>query len=96
VRRAIEENSIYVPGDSLFPLGYVVFASNMFGDAYCIDTVHTNSPGEDLIVLFPHDVFEDNTSLEDTEKYRLPAATSLEDFLRQFARRTLILKPKYA
>jgi hypothetical protein len=33
VQNAITENRDYVPGTELFPLGYVVFASNMFGDA---------------------------------------------------------------
>src|ERR1700678_1926019 len=88
VQRAIEENKDYVPGAELFPLGYVVFASNKFGDAYCIDTVHVGSSGECSIVLFPHDVIEEGASLEDVEQYRLTVATSLEDFLWNFARRT--------
>jgi hypothetical protein len=98
VQRAIEENRDYVPGAFLFPLGYVVFASNRFGDAYCLDTVHTDSSGEVPIALFPHEVFEDveeGLSFEEAEPYRLTVATSLEDFLRKFARNTLTEEPKY-
>lgn len=95
VQRAIEENKDYVPGAELFPLGYVVFASNKSGDAYCIDTVHIGSSGECSIVLFPHDVIEEGASLEDVEQYRLPVAASLEDFLWSFTRRTLVEKAKY-
>ena len=85
-----------VPGAHLFPLGYVVFASNMGGDAYCIDTVHVGPSGDLPVVLFPHDVFEEDATLEDVEGYRLPVAAHLEDFLRQLAGRTLIQEPKYA
>jgi len=95
VQRAIEENRDFVPGVHLFPLGYVVFASNGFGDAYCIDTVHVNSSGEYPVVIFPHDVIEAGASLEDVEHLRLTVAINLEDFLRQFARRTLVEDVKY-
>lgn len=96
VQNAITENRDYVPGTQLFPLGYVVFASNMFGDAYCIDTVHIGRSGDLPVALFPHDQFAEGASLEDAERYRLQVAANLEDFLRQFARRALIEKPKYA
>jgi hypothetical protein len=95
LQNAMTENREYVPGAYLFPLGYVVFASSKFGDAYCMDTVHTSSSGEYSIVLFPHDVIEEGSSLEDVERYRLTVATNLEDFLRKFARRTLVEKAKY-
>jgi hypothetical protein len=96
VQNAITENRDYVPGANLYPLGYVVFASNMFGDAYCIDTVHVNLSGDLPVVLFPHDMIEEGASLEDVERYRLPVAVNLEDFLRRFAGRTLIEQAKYA
>jgi hypothetical protein len=95
VQSAITENRDYVPGTELFPLGYVVFASNMFGDAYCTDTVHISLSADLPVVLFPHDMIEEGASLEDVERYRLPVAENLEDFLRQFARRTLIEQAKY-
>lgn len=96
VQNAITENRDYVPGADLFPLGYVVFASNMFGDAYCIDTVHASQSGDLPVVLFPHDEFAEGASLEDAERYRIEVAANFEDFLRQFARRELIERPKHA
>jgi hypothetical protein len=96
VQNAIIENRDYVPGADLFPLGYVVFASNRFGDAYCIDTVNQSPDGHSPVVLFPHDVIDDGASLADVEPYRLVVASSLEDFLGKFAGRTLIEQPKYA
>src|SRR5215472_5580123 len=62
VQNAITENRDYVPGTELFPLGYVVFASNRFGDAYCIDTVHVGESGDLPVVLFPHDVIDEGAS----------------------------------
>jgi hypothetical protein len=38
IAAAIEETFDDPPGVALFPLGYVVIASNGSGDAYCIDT----------------------------------------------------------
>ena len=81
VQNAITENRDYVPGTELFPLGYVVFASNIFGDAYCIDTVHVDQSGDLPVVLFPHDQFAEGASREDAERYRLQVAANLEDFL---------------
>lgn len=95
VPNAIAENRDYVPGAYLYPLGYVVFASNRFGDAYCIDTIHPGFIGEYPISLFPHDVIEENASLDDVEEYRLTVASDLEDFLRRFTRRTLVQQAKY-
>jgi len=95
VQNAITENTNYVPGAELFPLGYVVFASNKFGDAYCIDTVNVSATGGYSVVLFPHDVIEEGASLADVEPYRLIVAADLEDFLSKFARRALVDKSKY-
>jgi hypothetical protein len=95
VQNAVAENKDYVPGAYLFPLGYVVFASNKFGDAYCLDTVHPDASGEHPVVLFPHDVIEEESSLQDVELYRLIVAKNLEDFVRQFTLRTLIERAKY-
>jgi hypothetical protein len=53
------------------------------------------SDGRFPIVLFPHDVIEERASLEDVEPYRLAVAEDLEDFIRRFASRSLIQKPKY-
>jgi hypothetical protein len=94
VQNAIAENRDYVPGTYLFPLGYVVFGSTKFGDAYCIDTVHTDA-GEYPVALFPHDVIAESSSLEEVETYRLTVANNLEDFLQRFTQRTLVQKAKY-
>jgi hypothetical protein len=96
VESAISENTDYVPGAELFPLGYVVFASNLCGDSYCIDTLNVAANGQCPVVLFPHDAIEEEASLIDVEKYRLIVATDLEDFLSKFVRGVLVDQPKYA
>jgi hypothetical protein len=95
VENAIAENRDYVPGAELFPLGFVVFSSNRYGDAYCVDTVNPGHNGEYPIALFPHDVIEEGSTLENVAKYRLVVAVDFEDFLRQFTARTLVESPKY-
>lgn len=91
VQNAITENRDYVPGAYI----YVVFASNKFGDAYCIDTVNPGPEGDCAVVLLPHDEIQEGASLADVEPYRLTVAASLEDFLVKFARRKLVERPKY-
>jgi hypothetical protein len=81
VQNAITESRDYVPGSEIFPLGYVVFASNMFGDAYCIDTVHVSQSGDLSVVLFPHDEFAEGASLEGVERYRLTSGSQSRRFL---------------
>jgi hypothetical protein len=95
VQNAITENRDYVPGAYLFPLGYVVFASNKYGDSYCLDTVHDGPSGHNQVVLFPHDGIEDGASLDRVERYRLIVAESLEEFLKKFMERTLVESPRY-
>jgi hypothetical protein len=96
IKNAVIENRDYVPGADLFPLGFVVFASNKFGDAYCMDTVNVDASGEYPVMLFPHDVIEEGFSLKDVERYRLQVASNLQDFLVKFTKRTLINEPKYS
>jgi hypothetical protein len=96
IKRAIEENEEYTPGYIISKYGYIVFASNMCGDAYCVDLNSTTSQGSHPIVLFPHDVFEEGMSTHEIQKYRLEVATSLADFLDKFTNETLVEEPKYS
>ena len=59
------------------------------GDSYCVDTNVTNERGEYPIVLFGHEAIDENTELSYIQDSRVEAAFSLDDFLVQFAARTL-------
>jgi SMI1 / KNR4 family (SUKH-1) len=96
ISKALVENHDAVPGYIVFPHGFVVFASNLFGDAYCIDKNVSNPEGNHPVVLFPQDVFdEENPPLSIVQPFRLEVATSLEDFLMKFTNETLIDEPFY-
>lgn len=86
---AVLENTDAVPGIGLFPHGYVVFASTLDGDAYCMDMNVTNEHGEHPIVLFGHEFIDENTELAHIQASRVEVASSLDDFLVKFAAGTL-------
>ena len=95
IEKAIEENVDAVPGCALFPHGYIVFASNGFGDAYCLDMNTVTPEGNHPVVIFPHDAINEETELSTIKSYRLQVADSLEDFLVKFTNETLRDEPFY-
>lgn len=95
IREALTENTDAVPGCALSPHGFIVFASNMCGDSYCIDTNVVTPEGHHPIVLFSHEMIEEDTPLSEIQVLRLVVATSLKDFIRQFTDETLAEEPLY-
>jgi SMI1/KNR4 family protein SUKH-1 len=95
IAAAIEETFDDAPGLVLFPLGYVTFASNGSGDAYCIDTNVTTAEGEHPVTLFALETIREGTEVSYIEKSRLEVASSLEDFLTKFTTGGLIDMPLY-
>jgi len=95
IDNALVENRDAVPGCALFPHGFIVFASNMCGDSYCIDTNVTTPEGHHPVVLFSHEMIEEDTPLSRMQFLRLEVAKSLEDFLVKFTSEALINEPLY-
>jgi hypothetical protein len=95
IRDVLQENKDYVPGYHLHPLGYVVFASTIYGDAYCFDTSQAPANGTAPVVLMAHDLEWDEYSQEQIRKLAKRVASSLDDFLQKFAAGTLDMKPLY-
>jgi hypothetical protein len=95
IKNAIVENADAVPGCALAPHGFIVFASTMCGDSYCIDTNVRGSDGHHPVVLFSHEVIEEDMPRADIMPYRKEVASSLKDFLSQFTNETLSEKPSY-
>jgi hypothetical protein len=92
---ALVENKDAVPGCALSPHGFIVFASTLCGDAYCIDTNVVTSEGKHPVVLFSHEMIEEDAELSDIQSLRVEVATSLEDFLTKFTAETLSEEPSY-
>lgn len=95
IKNSLVENTDAVPGCVLFPQGFVVFASNLFGDSYCVDTNATTPDGDHPIVLFSHEMIEEDTPLSDIIPLRLEVASSFKDFLVKFTEETLAEEPLY-
>jgi hypothetical protein len=94
IDNALVENADAVPGCALSPHGFYVFASNVYGDSYCIDT-NVSREGHYPIVLFSHEVIAEDMPLSAILPFRKEVAASLKDFLFQFANETLDEKPFY-
>lgn len=82
----VDENTKYVPGCYLAPLGYVVFGSTDSGDAYCFDINNMDSCSEPSIVLVSHEVIDETTSATDAARLAKLVADNLYDFLGKFVR----------
>ncbi len=95
IENAIIENTDAVPGCALSPHGFIVFASTVYGDAYCVDTNVVTTAGHHPVVLFSHEVIGEDASLSEIQRLRLEVASSLADFLRKFTNGTLNEEPSY-
>ncbi|MBE7490334.1 MAG: SMI1/KNR4 family protein [Planctomycetes bacterium] len=83
-----QENEEGIPGICTSRHGYVVFASNHNGDAYCFDLTSGQS-GDPPIVLISHDEVDEDSPAEQVARAAVPVADNLGDFLKQFAAGTL-------
>src|SRR5688572_23544864 len=51
----IQENTNYVPGADLHQHGLLVFATTIYGDAYCLDMNADNGQGDPPVVIMTHE-----------------------------------------
>src|SRR6266567_5651618 len=80
VGEALAENRDYVPGCYVIAHGYVVFATTLFGDAFCFDLNAAQSTIGTPIVLVAHDWNWEEITPEAINKLKKPAARNLEEF----------------
>lgn len=95
IAAALEATFYEPPGVALFPRGYVTFACNGSGDAYCIDTNVVRPGGQHPITLFALETIHEDTDVSYIEQSRLEVAPSLEDFIAKFTTGELIDMPLY-
>jgi len=79
----LEENSNFYPGIRLFPRGYIVFANDNGGDAYCFDIKHLTDGNEPSVVWLPHDEHYEVMSDESLFEFSEKVARNLEEFWLQ-------------
>jgi hypothetical protein len=91
----LRENMDYVPGSYLRPLGFFVFATTVFGDAYCFDLKSSLDNSDAAVVIMAHDLdFEsaDQTLIMSAKKQ---VADGFDGFLTQFLAGALDIDPIY-
>ena len=97
ISEILAENRDYVPGCYAQPCGYVVFATTLYGDAFCSD-VQAASGTIAPVVLIAHDLEPENDQIkrEDLARFAKPIAASFEGFLKAFVSETLDIEPLYS
>ena len=89
ISEVVAENRSYVPGANLVGHGFVVFATTVFGDAYCFDFSEDGPP----VVLMSHEVNYEDMSVAKIKALRKPIASNLDAFLDAFAAGSLDMAP---
>jgi hypothetical protein len=82
----LQENRDLLPGAYVAPLGYVVFATTIGGDAYCFDVNVVSPTSEPRIVLISHEVVGKDITAESAKRLAKPVASNLYEFLEKFER----------
>lgn len=77
------------------PPGFLVFATNGCGDAFCFDLNHISTTGHPRIVLFSHEMMDESCTGDDVKKLAKPVAADLKEFLGRFVRGEVDEEPNY-
>ena len=94
----LAENSSFVLGTDiqLQPLGYLVFATTVYGDAFCFATNGAANARSAPIVLLAHDWELDESTLRTRlAELAKPVADSFDEFLQAWVEERLDLHPLY-
>ena len=85
ISEVVEENTNYIPGYLLTPLGFCVIATTIEGDVYCIN----NTSSLYNIVIASHDEIYEGQEVDEILKGTRQIADTLNDFLNLFAEQKL-------
>jgi SMI1/KNR4 family protein SUKH-1 len=89
------ENTDAVPGCDVQPLGYVAFATTIYGDAFCFDTGARENGSPSKVVLISHELDWEGKTRAEVFPLAKPVADSFEQFLERFVAETLDIEPLY-
>lgn len=94
IQEVVAENRDYVPGCYIVQHGYVVFATTLFGDAFCFDTKATGQGNP--TVLISHDGYDwDQVTSEEIARFKKPITSDFKSFLEAYVEETLDIQPNY-
>jgi len=92
IKGVIEQNRGYEPGVHVAPVGYIAFATTIYGDAYCFDLTRI-SEGRCPVVLLTHEIGFGGATAEEVAPYAKQVAEDFTDFLRKFIHDELDKEP---
>jgi len=95
LQEVLAENKDYVPGCYVVQHGYIVFATTIFGDAFCFDT--KSALGRQVpIILIAHDGYDwDAVTPEDIARLKKLIAADFRGFLQDYVDGKLDIQPNY-
>ena len=80
------ENTQATPGSTLFPFGYRVIATTLYGDVLVINSNEENGP----VYIACHDEIEEGANEEEIKNKIIEIASSFEDFLDKFTNKEIL------
>jgi hypothetical protein len=83
------ENEDAVPGYLIFPMGYRVIGTTIYGDIYCIDLNSVDSNGQPAVFLASHEEIYEGAKIEDMKSGIVKIAETFKEFLLKFAEGSL-------
>jgi hypothetical protein len=96
IQEIVAENKEYVPGCYIIESGYIVFATTLFGDAFCFDMSSTTDEQRRPIVLISHDGYDwDAITSQEIAKFKKPIAPDFRAFLQAYVDEVLDIEPNY-
>lgn len=87
----IDENRNCIPGCDISPKGFVVFATTVYGDAYCFD-LNANKI-DPPVLLVGHEIMYEGCSENEIRESGVAVADNLLQFLERFRNNELIIDP---
>jgi hypothetical protein len=79
------ENTQATPGYTIFPFGYRVIATTLYGDVLVVNSNEENGP----VNIASHDEIEEDTKEEEIKDKIIKIANSFEDFLAKFTNKDI-------
>lgn len=83
------ENEDAVPGYIIYPLGYRIIGSTVYGDVYCINLNSIDPHGQPEVYLASHDEIYEDMSTEEIKAGVVKIAATFREFLQKYSEGSL-------
>jgi hypothetical protein len=87
-----EENANYVPASYVFPLGFLTFAANKYGDPYCFKKLAPTDTEPHVFLISHDEIYDDVSSCAEVFEKSKNVAYGLDDFLQKLVDGSLVIE----